>query len=369
MKRNVSKKNLLKKALVCALSAAIGLSTVACGGADKKEDAEGEKTKLYVVNWKDYASDDEELMAAFEEEYNCEIVNTYMESEESLLTMLKTANDGEIDVCLPNCSILPAAIEGGYLKQIDTSKIENFDNLYERFKTQEECVGQDGNMYAVPFVWGSTAIAYSTELVAEAPTSLNALFSEEYKGQIAFRDDYNDAVMAAAIVTGQDPTVPDQLDLDVIKDKLIEQKALNKTYWQTGDEFSKLFVSGQTALGLMWSGQTASMKQEGEPIAFTVPEDGAIGWVDNWGIAAGTKNEDLAYAFINYMLSEDVQYTWASKGGPAPANEDAAAKIDPEYAKSCGMDEESLNRLYFMVYLDDATKESWSELWTEVKAS
>ena len=38
----------------------------------------GEKTKLYVVNWKDYASDDADYVKQFEEENNCEIVNTYM---------------------------------------------------------------------------------------------------------------------------------------------------------------------------------------------------------------------------------------------------------------------------------------------------
>ena len=45
----------------------------------------GEKTKLYVVNWKDYASDDADYVKQFEEENNCEIVNTYMDSEEDLL--------------------------------------------------------------------------------------------------------------------------------------------------------------------------------------------------------------------------------------------------------------------------------------------
>lgn len=97
-------------------------------------EATGEKTKLYVVNWKDYGSDDQEFMKEFEETYNCEIVNTYMSSEEELLTKLRTSKAGEIDVCLPNCTILPAAIEDGLLEQIDTSKLENFDSLFERFK-------------------------------------------------------------------------------------------------------------------------------------------------------------------------------------------------------------------------------------------
>ena len=87
----------------------------ACGGGSDSGSADsGEKTKLYVVNWKDYASDDEELMAAFEKEYNCEIVNTYMDGEEDLLTRLKTGAEGEIDVCLPNCTILPA----GYRRRL-----------------------------------------------------------------------------------------------------------------------------------------------------------------------------------------------------------------------------------------------------------
>ncbi len=363
------KSKLVKSVLSCGLAAAMVLSMTACGGTsgDGGSADSGEKTQLYVVNWKDYASDDEELMAAFEEEYNCEIVNTYMDSEEDLLTKLRTGAEGEIDVCLPNCTILPAAIEDGLLEQIDTSKIPNFEQLFARFKEQKECFGEDGNMYAVPFVWGSTAIAYNTEEVTEAPTSMKVLFSEDYKGRIAFRDDYNDAVMAAAIALGQDPNNPS--DLDAIKELLIEQKELNRTYWQTGDEFSKLFANDQVSVGLMWSGQSATMKQEGEPIGFVVPEDGGIGWVDNWAIAKSSQHKDLAYAFINYMLGEDVQYDWASSGGPAPANQTAAEKIDPEYAASCAMDEESLNRLYFMEYRTEDVKREWSDLWIEVKGA
>ena len=154
------KSKFLKRAVSVALAGIMVFSMTACGGSDNggSSDGSAEKTKLYVVNWKDYASDDEELMAAFEEEYNCEIVNTYMDSEEDLLTRLKTGAEGEIDVCLPNCTILPAAIEGGYLEQLDMSKIENFDKLFDRFKTQERvsrcrwkyvcrsvCLGVHGN--------------------------------------------------------------------------------------------------------------------------------------------------------------------------------------------------------------------------------
>lgn len=336
-------------------------SVTACG---KKE--ESNVPVLNIINWKDYGSDDQAFIEAFEEKYNCKIVNEYMASEEDLLTKLRTAKDGEIDVCLPNCTILTSAIDEGLLKEINTEKLENFTAMFQRFQTQEECLS-DGKYYAVPFVWGSTGIAYNTDALSEPPKTLGDLFNADYSGSVTFRDDYNDAIMAAAIVLGQDPNHPD--DLEAIKQLLIEQKALNRTYWKTGDEFSKLFAGNQIDLGMMWSGQAASMKQEGQPIAYVVPEDGAIGWVDNWGIAKGCDNEELAYAFIDWMISKDFQQSWAESGGPAPVNQAAAEALDPEYAASAAMDEESLNRLYFMEYRSDEVKQQWNELWTEVKAN
>ena len=168
------------------------------------------------------------------------------------------------------------------------------------------------------------------------------------------------------MISGQDPNHP--TDLNKIKELLIEQKDINKTYWETGNEFSTLFANKQIAVGLMWSGQAATMKLEGEPIGFTIPKEGAIGWVDNWGIAANSKNQELALKFIDYLIGYDVQYNWASSGGPAPVNRDAAAALDHDYAASACMDEESLNKLHFMEYLSEAEKARWSEIWTEVKA-
>ena len=349
-----------KTILPFLLSIALILTFASCSGSG------GDTSVLTVINWADYGSDDPEFIASFEEAYGCKIVHQYMQSEEDLLTRLRTASPGEIDVVLPNCTILPAAIEEGLLLELDVSRLENFDSLFYRFKNQKE-VMNGGKYYAIPWAWGSTAVAYNTNDFTEAPTTLAVLFDDTYAGKIAFRDDYNDAVMAAAIVTGQNPNDPS--DLGLIKEALLAQKKLNRIYWETGDEFSKAFVGGQLSVAMMWSGQASFMKLEGEPIAFVVPDDGAIGWVDTWGIVAGTKSEDLAYAFVDWMISRDFQYDWAVGGGPAPVNRIAAEAIDPEYAASAAMDEDSLNRLYFMEYRSDDVKREWNELWTEVKAS
>jgi hypothetical protein len=189
-----------KSILAILLILALVFSLAACGGNGEGDTPGGEeKATLTVVNWKDYGSDDPEFIAAFEEEYNCKIVNQYMSSEEDLLTKLRTSKAGEIDVCLPNSTILTSAINEGLLMEIDTDKLTNYDALFQRFQTQEDTM-KDGKLFALPFVWGSTAIAYNTDMITEPPTSMNALFDPQYEGQIAFRDDYNDAVMAAGLL-------------------------------------------------------------------------------------------------------------------------------------------------------------------------
>ncbi|OFI01473.1 spermidine/putrescine-binding periplasmic protein precursor [Clostridium acetireducens DSM 10703] len=360
-----SKKTAALLAVVCLTFtvSACGLKSSNSGGTSEKSSGDKE---LVVVNWKDYATDDKEAMKEFEEKNHCKIVNQYMASEEELLTKLRTEGEGKIDVCLPNSSILPVAEKEGLLEEIDISKISNYSKIFDKFKNLPENK-MEGKNYAVPWVWGSTSIAYNTDLVKEDIDNMNCLWDEKYKGKIAFRDDYNDAVMIAASVLGQDPNNPK--DLDAIKKKLLEQKPLNKTYWKTGDEWTKLFANKQIALGVLWSGQAATMKQEGQPIKYVVPKEGAVGWVDNWAIAKGSKNKELAHKFIDYMISKDFQKKYAEKGGPAPTNREAVAALDPKLVEENAMGEDVLNRLFFIAYRGEDTKKKWNELWQEVKAN
>ncbi len=343
--------------LMIAVISAVGL--FAAGSAEKDENV------LTVVNWKDYGSDTQEVIDHFAETYGCKVVHVYMASEEELLTKLRTGGIGEFDVVLPNASILPLAIEEGLLQPLETDSLESYDSLFDRFKTIEENM-KDGKLYAVPWVWGSTSIAYNTEMITEPIDSIDILWDEAYKGKISFRDDYNDAVMAAAIALGQDPNNPG--DMDAIKAKLIEQKALNRTYWKTGDEFSKLFANKQIAVGMMWSGQAAAMKLNGEPIEYVIPQEGAIGWVDNWAVVKDAPNKEMAYKFIDYMIGYEFQKAWVTSGGPAPVNQAVANDLDPQFVKDNNLGEEAIGKLHFMAYRDGETKKNWNELWQEVKA-
>lgn len=355
-------------AIIVMLVFGIVMITAGCGSSQEESsgsDVDDEKPTLVVVNWKDYGSDDPEVIVEFESKYNCNVVHEYMASEEELLTKLRTGGVGKLDVILPNASILPVAVNEGLLEEIDTDKLENYQHIFQKFRDLPEG-NKDGKVYAVPWVWGSTSIAYNTDMIKEEIDSINVLWDEKYKDKIAFRDDFNDAVMSAAIALGQDPNNPS--DLDAIKQKLKEQKPLNRTYWKTGDEWSKLFANNQIAVGLMWSGQAASMRQDGAPIKFVVPKEGGIGWVDYWAIVKDSPNKDLALKFIDFMISREFQEEWVKSGGPAPVNSLALEDLDEEFIEENCIGEDILERLYFIAYHGEDVKRAWNELWQEVKA-
>ncbi|MDD4570454.1 MAG: extracellular solute-binding protein, partial [Tepidanaerobacteraceae bacterium] len=277
----------------------------------------------------------------------------------------RTGGVSKLDVILPNASILPVAVNEGLLEEINTNELENYADIFQKFRELPEGL-KDDKVYAIPWVWGSTSIAYNTDMITDEINSIDVLWDEQYKGMIAFRDDFNDAVMSAAIALGQDPNNPS--DLEAIKNKLKEQKPLNRTYWKTGDEWSKLFANNQIAVGLMWSGQAASMRQEGAPIKFIVPKEGGIGWVDNWAIVKDAPNKDLAMKFIDYMISKEFQESWVKQGGPAPVNSLAIEDLDEEFIQENCIDLDTLEKLYFISYHGEDVKRTWNELWQEVKA-
>ncbi|KXH87008.1 PotD/PotF family extracellular solute-binding protein [Sporosarcina sp. HYO08] len=334
-------------------------------GCANKKTADGDKPKLVVVNWKDHGSDSKEAIEQFEAICNCEVVHQYMASEEELLTQLRTVGP-ELDVVLPNSSILVTAMEEGLLEEIDTTTLENYQYLNEELTTLPE-MSLDGKVYAIPWVWGSTSIAYNTELIDEEIDSIQVLFDEKYKGKLAIRDDFNDAVMIAAIALGEkDPNHPS--DLDAIKQTLLDQKQLNKTYWKTGEEFAQLFSSEQISVALAWSGQSSDMTKEGQPLKYIVPKEGAIGWVDTWAIVKDSKNKEIAKQFIDFMISTEWQTTLAKDYGLGPANRETLDQLDPQFLTDNNMDKETLEKLHFISFHTDEEKRAWNDLWQEVKA-
>ncbi len=83
---------------------------------------------------------------------------------------------------------------------IDTSRIENWEQIYEKFRTTEG-INSDGKVYGVPFSWGAISFMYRKDRFDTPPTSIAALWDPALKGRIALWDDKS-AIYVAARLNG-----------------------------------------------------------------------------------------------------------------------------------------------------------------------
>ncbi len=344
-------------------SAALALTTFPALG--RRASAAGE---LRVLNWQGYGTDEAWAVEQFSKEHGVKVSHDYFNSEQEMLTKLRTS-PGTYDVVLINSTFTGQAQSEGLIQPIDTSKISNFKDLNPTFR-DHPYLNINGKTYGLSWVWGVTSFAYNTKKFPTPPDSIQVLWDPAYKGRVGWRDDAIEAVQLAAIATGQDMNNP--ADMAKIREKLAALKPQIATFWSSEDEWNKYVQADQFDIAVYWSGSAArSKKAYGLPVEFVVPKEGAIGWFDGLSIAAGAPNPELALAFIDYMVDPKFYVPWDTNvGAPASANakaneqlpEDALNRVvlgDPEVAK----------RLQFQAPIPEERKQEWLDLWQEVKTN
>ncbi|MGH6930526.1 MAG: extracellular solute-binding protein, partial [Dongiaceae bacterium] len=98
---------------------------------------------------------------------------------------------------------LPLMAEQGMLEPIDASRIANFGDLIPQF-TSQEAIRYDGQLFGLPWTWGSLPIMYDPAVVTSPPTSWFDVMKPEYKGKVAMVDDpLGNLLIWGTVVTGK----------------------------------------------------------------------------------------------------------------------------------------------------------------------
>lgn len=160
-------------------------------------------------------------------------------------------------------------------------------------------------------------IAYRTDLVETAPASWLDLWNEEYRGDVGIYNIANSAapmflMMLALIETGD----PQNFGVGFER---IQQLAPFKQTDFSGD-MENLLVQGEVRVGILDSPAASRLKQQGVAVEFVIPEEGMFMFEQNMNVTAGSNVEELAFAFLDYMLSTEVQTLWAQNYYVTPAN-------------------------------------------------
>lgn len=361
-----------KKALSLVLAIVMAMALLTgCGGSSKpaaESKESGKKEKLVVANWQSYATDSDYGAAAFAEQYNCEVEHYFISSIPELLSVLENGGTGKIDVVCINPLYLQQYLNAGVLETIDTSKLENYNNLREDFRSIDEVKDSNGSIIGVPWVWGTTSLFYNADVITDEITSWSALWDSKYAGMVTLENEYDAAIRTAAMYTGQDPRNP---DMDTVEKALVDLKSNVKTYWTSHDDFVKAYTSGEVVIGNVWGSIATELKNEGYNIQYIHPEEGTVGWCDYWCIVKDTKHEELAMKWIDFCTGEYFQNGMATAGSQAYSrvNTVVTGQLSDETRQSLWLYPEGPSNVNLALPLTDEQLTNWTTLWDEVKAA
>lgn len=300
-KKGKSAKWIIAVPLALVLVVAVGLGFMRKGIDNSALAYEGQTLRIY--NCGEYISED--MLADFEEKTGARVVLELFDSNEQMY--IKIANGESFDLLVPSDYMIERLIDEELIQPLDQDLLDCMDLLVEDVKNLPY---DPGNVYSVPYFWGTVGIVYDTNKVTEEELDEKgfAIFlDEKYKGDIYLYDSERDSFMMALKNLGYSMNTSDEEELQEAYEWL-------ETCVQTmepeivTDEIIDNMAQGRKALGLIYSGDAAYVMSENEDMGFFMPNEGTNLWCDAMVVPSNARNIELAHEFINFVCSYDAAY-------------------------------------------------------------
>lgn len=313
--------------------------------------------RLNIYNWSDYIG--RATIKNFQKEHALKLVYDTYESNEEMLAKVAVGGS-QYDLVFPGADVAKSMIARGLLHPLQKDLIPNLGNIAPMFLDRSY---DPGNQYTVPYQWGTSGIAFRSDLV-KVPTDTWAVFhNAALSGKMTQLDDMHDVIGSWLKYRGRSLNSRDATELAEAKTDALAAKANLRAYLSA--PVKNQLIAGEIHVAHLWSGDAAQAATENPAIKYLVPKEGGAIWTDVMAIPKDAPHKNAAHAFIEFVLRPEVQAeitTYTMYGTP---NQEAM-KVLPN-ALAFPTDEE----LTKLEYFDDlgSARELWDRLWTEIKAS
>jgi spermidine/putrescine transport system substrate-binding protein len=278
----------MKKNLSIIFCAA-ALLLAGCGKTD-------DTLRLFV--WSEYVPHN--IIEEFTKETGIKVaVEEYSSNEEMLAKLL--AGGGNYDLIQPTDYAVQALVNDGQLLELDHSKIPNLANIAPEFRSMPF---DPGNRYSVPWMAGFVGIVYNAEVIADPIVGYRDVFTPEHAKRIVVVDDARELVTWALTTAGI--PINDVSDENLATVKPLLRDWLSKVKVYDSDTPRTPMLTGDTDIGIMWSGEGAMLFEENPKFQWVLPLEGVHMFVDNLAIPKTARHKEKAEQFINFVLRPDI---------------------------------------------------------------
>ncbi|MEX2647666.1 MAG: ABC transporter substrate-binding protein [Alphaproteobacteria bacterium] len=355
---------MVRKSLLAAVGVAAFAGASGPAGADMLMELGAGEGAVDIVAWPGYIERGEadanyDWVTDFEAKTGCQVrVKTANTSDEMVALM----NEGGFDLVTASGDASLRLIAGKRVQEVNVELIPSFKSVDERLQNSPWHT-VDGKHYGTPYQWGPNVLMYNANVFGDKPpTSWSVVFAEttlpdgqSNKGRVQAYDGPIYIADAALYLMAHNPelgiTDPYALTEDQYQAALTllrGQRLIVNRYWH--DAFIQIddFKNEGVAASSSWPFQVNLLAAEGQPIASTVPEEGATGWADTTMLHAEAAHPNCAYMWMEHSLNPKLQGDLAAWFGSVPVNLAACmgnALLGDEGCKTNGLD--NFARIHF----------------------
>ena len=321
------------------------------------------KRSLALLTWPDYISPD--TIRNFESEFDAKIELDIVPSAVELIERMRLAPPPDMLVP-PDYAVRELGAEG-LLARLDHGRLQNLTHVEPRFRRGRAHDPEEA--FSVVKDWGTTGFMYRSDKVYEEPTTWADFWrlAETMSGKATVLDSQGEVIGAALKMRGASYNA---IDPDALLQARRDLLSLRPHLLAFETNYKPLLRSGEAALALGWNGDAAALRAQGVPIRYVIPQEGSQIWEDDWAIASGARNVELAHEFINFVLRPEVAAQEARYTRYATGNRSARQLLDESMASDPATypDKSVLGKLEPGLPLPPEGQRRRDELWAEFRS-
>ncbi|MDR2353500.1 MAG: spermidine/putrescine ABC transporter substrate-binding protein [Deltaproteobacteria bacterium] len=324
-----------------------------------------EQKNLTIFIWSEYI--DLDIIAEFEKLYDVKVKLDFFESNEEMIGKLQTVRQGIYDIIVPSTYFIPTLTNLDLIQPLNHALLPNLKNLFPAFR---EVDVDPGNVYTVPYQWGTSGLAVKAEDPATIKPTWSLLFDETQSlGSFYLFDTARDALGSALKFLGYSLNSEDAKAIEEAGNLLIKTKQRpDFRGFDSGVGGLSKVMGGVATVAQVYSGEALKAKVDLPDVHYIIPQEGCEIWLDLLAIPKNSPNVETAHLFINYILDPKVSARVTSFNNYATPNQ-AAMEFIPDSEKNNPQmypDLTTMNNLEFMRDLGENNR-IYEDTWTLVK--
>jgi putative spermidine/putrescine transport system substrate-binding protein len=305
MRRSISRRTLLAGG---AAAFAAPLITGRRAAADDKSITVG----IYTGQQGDVVR--KQIIPPFEAKHGCKVYTTQGVTLEQIALMRSSRNNPKYSVMFVDDIGIELAKREGLIEQLPAAQLPNMEKVLKRF------IYYDG--YGAAFAMSAAGLAYNTA-TGKPLASYGDLWDSKLKGRFLMETPKATQsiyllIAAVSVATGK-PYAETQHMIDQAWPKMAELKPNVLSIFENQSTVVQVAEGQADVAGIFYSKSVYPYTVQGAPVDMCYPREGTFAGINCVSLVKNGPERELALAFIDWMLSPDIQRLLAEQTLTAPS--------------------------------------------------